>query len=223
MRTFVTGAGGFLGSHLVARLLVHGDAVAGTYPSGMAAPAGVEAYELDILDTAALHRAFHHFEPEIVVHLAGLAHVGASWQHREEYFRVNVEGTERLVEAAAGRPVVLASSAEVYGPVPEAEQPIEESRPLAPASPYAETKVAAEERVLAAGGRALRTFNLIGPGQSPSFALPSFARQLAAIARGEAPPVLRVGNLSARRDFVHVADGVEAYRLVAERGEAGGV
>ena len=68
-----------------------------------------------------------------------------------------------------------------------------------------------------------RSFNLVGPYQAPIFALPAFAAQLAAIARGEQDPVLRVGNLSARRDFVHVDDGAAAYRLLAEKGRPGEV
>ena len=68
-----------------------------------------------------------------------------------------------------------------------------------------------------------RSFNMIGPGQSPEFVLPSFASQLAAIAHGEREAVLRVGNLSARRDFVHVDDGAAAYHLLAETGKRGAV
>src|SRR5262249_39156198 len=68
----------------------------------------------------------------------------------------------------------------------------------------------------------VRAFNLVGPGQAPAFALPAFAAQLAAIRRGDQEPVLKVGNLSARRDFVHVDDGVAAFRLLAEKGEPGG-
>jgi GDP-4-dehydro-6-deoxy-D-mannose reductase len=68
-----------------------------------------------------------------------------------------------------------------------------------------------------------RSFNMIGAGQARNFALPSFAAQLAGIARGELEPVLKVGNLSARRDFVPVEDGVAAYRLLAEKGSPGGI
>ena len=158
-----------------------------------------------------------------MVHLAGLAHVGSSWKQIAEYFRINVLGTEAVLDAAGAAPVVLASSAEVYGAVPEAEQPIVETRPVAPASPYAMTKAAAERLVLRAGGIVARPFNMIGPGQAGSFALAAFASQLAAIAAGRQEPILAVGNLEARRDFLHVADGAAALALLAERGEPGGV
>jgi GDP-4-dehydro-6-deoxy-D-mannose reductase len=141
-----------------------------------------------------------------------------------DYFWVNLVGTENLLAAAAGRRVVIASSADVYGEVPAEKQPIAEDRPVSPRSPYALTK-AASERLAFAYGHAVvaRSFNMIGPGQSPDFVLPSFAIQLAAISRGKSESVLRVGNLTARRDFVHVDDGAEAYRLLAEKGELGAV
>ncbi len=166
-------------------------------------------------------RVVREADPDAVVHLAGLSHVGESWARMPEYFQVNVLGTENLLAAAAGRRVVVASSAEVYGAVPEAEQPIDERRDLAPQTPYALTKAAAERLALASGAVVTRSFTLVGPGQSTRFALPAFAAQLAAIARGEREAVLRVGNLSARRDFLHVDDGVESYRLLAESGRPG--
>jgi GDP-4-dehydro-6-deoxy-D-mannose reductase len=107
--------------------------------------------------------------------------------------------------------------------VPEGEQPLAEDRPVDPRSPYALTKAAAERLALQRGAVVARSFNLVGPGQSATFALPSFASQLAAIASGGAEPVLRVGNLSARRDFVHVDDGAAAFRILAERGHPGHV
>lgn len=221
MRVLVTGATGFVGTHLLSHLLARGDEVAGTFTGAHPEHSPIALHPIDALDEGAMARLVRELDPEAIVHLAGLAHVGASWEHPAEYYRVNVLGTESVLAAAAGRRVVLASSAEVYGPVPEAEQPIDEDRPLAPASPYAMTKACAERLVAPRGGIIARTFNLIGSGQSPKFALPAFARQLAAIASGKQEPVLKTGNLSARRDFLHVEDGVAAYRLLLEHGEPG--
>ncbi|HYL05969.1 MAG TPA: GDP-mannose 4,6-dehydratase [Thermoanaerobaculia bacterium] len=223
MHVLVTGVGGFVGSRLARLLLAHGERVSGTFFEETPAAEGVTLYEADLLDAAALAEAVRAAAPDAVVHLAGLTHVGESWNRIPEYFRVNVLGTENLLAAAAGRRVVVASSAEVYGVVPEAEQPIGEQRELAPRTPYAMTKAAAERLSLGRDAVVARSFNLVGPGQSARFALPAFAAQLAAIARGEREAVLRVGNLAARRDFVHVDDGIEAYRLLAERGQPGEV
>jgi GDP-4-dehydro-6-deoxy-D-mannose reductase len=226
MHAFVTGVAGFVGRRLARWLLAAGDRVSGTYlgePPVLDEDGRIELYPADLEDRQALEAAVAAAAPDVVIHLAGLAHVGASWGKIPSYYRVNVLGTEHVLAAAGGRPVVMASSAEVYGVVPEEEQPISESREAAPSTPYALTKAAAERLALAAGAVVVRSFNLVGPGQSATFALPAFAAQLAAIARGQAEPVLFVGNLSARRDFVHVDDGAAAYRLLAERGAAGEV
>jgi GDP-4-dehydro-6-deoxy-D-mannose reductase len=232
MRLLVTGIGGFVGSRLALYLAARGEDLAGTYigarPLLGAAP-GVELFEADLLDRASLERAIAASRPGAIVNLAGLSHVGESWSRMGEYFRTNVLGTELLLDAAravsggAGLPVVIASSAEVYGPVPEREQPILEERMPDPRTPYAMTKAASERIALQRGAIVARSFNMIGPGQAPSFALPAFAAQLAAIERGEKEPVLHVGNLSARRDFFHVDDGAAAYRLLAEKGEPGAI
>ncbi|MFL6294099.1 MAG: GDP-mannose 4,6-dehydratase [Thermoanaerobaculia bacterium] len=223
MHVLITGIGGFVGSRLARYLLARGDRVSGTYVDILPAFDGVELQEVDLLDAGALERAVRTASPDAIVNLAGLSHVGESWKRMGDYFRVNVLGTENLLAAAAGRPVVIASSAEVYGAVPAEEQPISEDRPVYPQSPYALTKAAAERLALARGAVVARSFNMIGAGQARSFALPSFAAQLAEIARGQREPVLKVGNLEARRDFVHVEDGAEAYRLLAEKGAPGGI
>jgi len=134
-----------------------------------------------------------------------------------------VLGTRNLLAVAREARVIVASSAEVYGSVPEDQQPIAESRELAPQSPYALTKAAVELLALPAGAIAVRSFNLVGPGQATEFALPTFAQQLALIHRGRQEPVLAVGNLAARRDFLHVDDALSAYVLLLERGEPGTV
>ncbi len=224
MRILVTGISGFVGRRLASLLVQRGDRVSGTYLAAhpRLALAGVELFEADVLDRHALEAAVRAAAPDAVLHLAGLSHVGESWRRMGDCFRVNVLGTENVLAAAGGRRVLLASSAEVYGCVPEAEQPLREDRPLDPRSPYALTKAAAERLAAAQGAVVVRSFNLVGPGQSAQFALPSFAAQLAAIASGAREGGLRVGNLEARRDFLHVEDGAEAYRLLVERGEPGG-
>jgi GDP-4-dehydro-6-deoxy-D-mannose reductase len=228
MRVLVTGVSGFVGQHLARALRARGHEVGGTYLDETGDLDGVELHPLDLAGPAetveaGLRSALAAFRPERIVHLAGLAHVGKSWQAMPSYFHVNLLGTEAVLAAAGRVPVVFASSAEVYGAVPEAEQPLAETRQPAPVSPYALTKAAAERLVLARRGVVVRPFNLIGPGQSRHFALPTFAHQLAAIEAAQQAPLLAVGNLEARRDFVHVGDGVEAMALLVESGEAGGI
>ena len=233
MHVLITGIAGFVGSRLARHLVARGDRVSGTYldvPPVFEGAAfdGIGLYEADVADRAAMERAVRAAGPDAIVNLAGLSHIGDSWdwQLMPGYFWVNVAGTENVMSvasAAGGLPVVIASSADVYGAVPEAEQPIRESRRIAPQTPYALTKAAAERLAVAQGAVIVRSFNLIGPEQSPKFAIPSWAAQLADIRKGKTEPVLEVGNLSTARDFVHVDDGAAAYRLLAEKGERGAV
>jgi GDP-4-dehydro-6-deoxy-D-mannose reductase len=185
------------------------------------------ADEVDILDAAALARAVADARPDAVYHLAGFAHVGQSWDRPGEVFRVNAEGTLNVLEAArlcpSGMPrVLLVSSSEVYGRVPP--EAVREEAPMRPVTPYAASKAAAEVLAVQAWlGRGVpvviaRPFNHTGPGQSADFAVPAFAHRIAEAADGG---VLRVGNLSARRDIIDVRDVVRAYRLLLERGSAG--
>ncbi len=222
MRALITGITGFVGSHLAHHLARHGWQVSGlaTGPS----PAGLEEFDvrqIDVADLAELASALSEIDPEAIFHLAGLAHVGLSWQRPGDYFRVNFGGTQNLLAAAGSRRVLFASSAEVYGQAKAEEQPLLESRPVEPRSPYAMTKACAELLVASNGGIVVRSFNATGPGQSRQFAMPSFAYQLAQIHLGRRSPTISVGDLSPRRDFLHIADAVEGYRLLAEKGQAG--
>jgi len=223
VRVLVTGSNGFLGRPLVARLEARGIEVEALALEPGPADFGPRFHAVDVRDRETVTALVAALDPDVVVHLAALSHVGASWQRIDEYYAANVVGTENVVAAAAGRRLLFSSSAEVYGLVPEEEQPIRETRAPAPRSPYALTKAVAERSALAAGAVVVRCFNLLGAGQAPSFALPSFAAQLAAIEAGVAEPVLRVGNLAARRDFVHVEDAVDGLVQLVERGESGGV
>lgn len=223
MRALVTGAHGFVGSHLVEHLSASGDEVLTLDRSG---DDPVDVTEPDAV-TAAIERA----RPDAVYHLAGWADVGASWQDPVGAFRVNAEGTLNVLLACRDLSVtrVLAvGSADVYGVVTPDALPLTESSVLRPTSPYAAGKAAAEQVALQAhlghGVPALRVrpFNHLGPGQSERFVAPALAARIARAERDEVDEIV-VGNLSARRDFTDVRDVVRAYRLLVEGGEPGEV
>jgi GDP-4-dehydro-6-deoxy-D-mannose reductase len=146
--------------------------------------------------------------------------------------RVNVLGTAEILAAARALPVsprvLVVSSAEVYGVVDPDRLPLDEDTPTAPASPYAASKLAAEAVALQAWrgyGQpviVVRPFNHIGPGQSPNFFVSALAKRIVEARRSGAES-LRVGTLTTRRDFTDVRDVVAAYRLLIEKGSAGGI
>lgn len=218
MRVLVTGSKGFVGKHLIAHLEQSGDEVHGI------------DREHDVTSVTSMREVFEDLRPEVTYHLAALTHVGESWQHASEFTRVNVVGTQRVLDAAyAAVPTsvtVIVSSAEVYGVVREEDQPLRESFRVAPANPYSSSKVEAE-RVAHEAGRArgqrvivARPFNHLGPGQATTFVVPALvSRLLDARERGENE--ILVGDLSTRRDFSDVRDVVRAYRLLALLGRAG--
>lgn len=220
MRALVTGAKGFVGVWLTAHLLEQGDDVIGI------------DREVDITDGAAVKDAVATAAAEAIYHLAARANVGESWVEPEDVLQVNAVGTLHLLEAArAGTTVprvLLISSAEVYGSVDEAQLPVTEDTPLAPVTPYAASKVAAEylgvQAHLAHGLPVVRVrpFNHVGPGQSPGFVVPALASRIAEAARA-GTPTIAVGNLGARRDLTDVRDIVRAYRMIMASGTPGEV
>jgi len=220
VRALVTGARGFVGTWLTAHLVESGDDVVAI------------DHEVDITDGEAVRSAVVGAAPEVVYHLAALTNVGRSWTDPAEVLRVNATGTLYVLEAARACPhpprVLLTSSAEVYGAVPQELLPVTEDAPLAPITPYAASKVAAEylglQSYLAYGLPVLRTrpFNHVGPGQSAAFVVSALAERIVEARRRGADSMV-VGNLTARRDLTDVRDVVRAYRLLAERGMAGEV
>jgi len=234
MRVFVTGAEGFVGGHLLEHLVAAGDEVGGTALSadllGEHIPEGVTVRECDITQPSVIGQIVSDFSPGAIVHLAAVSSVAQSRRMPELTARVNVVGTVNLLEAASasGRPRTLViSSSEVYGPVAEDECPVSEEHPVNPQSLYATSKLCAEmfARHYVQARKLpvviLRPFNHTGPRQSPLFVCSSFARQIAMIEAGRSEPVLKVGNLEARRDFLDVRDVVRAYRLALQSGDEG--
>jgi GDP-4-dehydro-6-deoxy-D-mannose reductase len=233
----VTGAGGFVGGHLVELVRreapdtsVHG-VVLPHGSLGWSSSQGARIHEADLDDPAAAAAVIEEVRPEGIVHLAGQSSVHQSWLDPGGTLRTNVLGIVHLLDAArsaALRPAVLVvGSAEEYGAVADAELPIREDAPLRPASPYAVSKVAQGALALLygpSGGMRVvltRTFHHTGPGRGEAFAESSFARQIAEIEHGLRPPVIEVGNLDALRDFTDVRDVVRAYLLLLEKGEPG--
>ncbi len=162
-------------------------------------------------------------------HLAAQSDVGRSWTAADETFAINLDGTRSVLEAARAASVarvLSVTSADIYGLVGSDDLPLSESAPLRPVSPYAASKAAADMVCLQAylgyglGVLRIRSFNHLGPGQSPQFVAPAVAAQIAANERSGEDQI-RVGNLEPRRDFTDVRDVVRAYRLLAEHGTPG--
>jgi GDP-4-dehydro-6-deoxy-D-mannose reductase len=232
----VTGAGGFVGGHLLELVRREAPAtrvygVVQPHGSSRVAARGVRILEADLDDPQAATAAVAEARPDAIVHLAGQSSVQQSWLDPGGTLRTNVLGIVHLLDAARhsglAPAVLVVGSAEEYGPVPESGLPIRETAPLQPASPYAVSKVAQGALAVlygSTGGMRVvltRTFHHTGPGRGEAFAESSFARQIAEIECGLRAPVIEVGNLDAVRDFTDVRDVVRAYRLLLEKGEAG--
>jgi len=227
----VTGAAGFVGSHLLDALRQQNTPVVAWRRPGRPPAhsiADVRWMEVDLLDRPAVTSALGEIKPTAVYHLAGAAHVAESWKHVRETFEGNVLATHYLFEGLRSHAltprVLIACSAHVYAPQP---RPLREDDDLKPASPYATSKLAAEMLAIRAWtDDALptliaRAFNHVGPRQDPSYVAPGVAKQIALIESRRCEPVLTVGNLEPRRDLTDVRDTVRAYIAMMERAQPG--
>lgn len=219
----VTGAAGFVGTYLLELLAAEEPEVVGWHRPGTApsAVAGVRWASVELLDAAQVAREVAALRPAAVYHLAGSAHVADSWSHTRETFEGNVQATHHLLQGLGGARlsprVLISGSATVYAPD---ASPLTEASALGPGSPYATSKLA-QEMVGAQAWREqgipvllARSFNHVGPRQTPAYVAPSIARQIALIERGDLPPVLKMGNLDPERDVMDVRDTVRAYRAM---------
>jgi UDP-glucuronate 4-epimerase len=238
MRVLVTGAAGFIGSHLSERLIARGDEVVGLdnfdafYPravkernlAALLASPRFSLVEGDVRAPDDLARAFAT-RPDAVVHLAALAGVRPSLADPARYADVNVLGTVRLTEASRAHGVrrfVFASSSSVYGL--DSEPPFKESDPcLKPLSPYASTKRAGELGLFAAHHlydldvTCLRFFTVYGPRQRPDLAIHKFARLILA-----GKPIELYGDGSTSRDYTWIDDVIDGVvASLDETGETG--
>ncbi|MHB0914998.1 MAG: GDP-mannose 4,6-dehydratase [Thermoleophilia bacterium] len=241
MKILVTGIAGFAGGHLAQYLSgIDGCEVVGlSLPepvdrfSGLFAGEPPRVYYDDITDAARLGAILADEQPDAVMHLAAHAQVAGAWKQARQVMENNAVATQVLMQAirdhCPGARVMLVGSGDVYGHVGEEDLPLPESRTPRPNNPYSVSKVAQEFIALqyhyAFGMEVVvaRPFNHIGPRQVGDFITPSVARQLAEIEAGSRDPVIAVGNLDSRRDFLDVRDVIRAYYAILDRGKPGEV
>ncbi len=218
-RALITGLRGFTGHYMARELVDAGYRVFGTAMPGYAA--GPDIYPVDLSDRAAVAAMVEQVQPDVVVHLAGIAFVGHG--DAEQIYRVNVAGTRNLLEALAAVPhrpsaVLLASSANIYG---NASVPfIDENVAPAPANDYAVSKLAMEYMARLWMDRLpiviARPFNYTGRGQGENFLLPKIVAHF----RRKAPQI-ELGNLAIARDFSDVRMVAYSYRRLLAAAPAG--
>jgi GDP-4-dehydro-6-deoxy-D-mannose reductase len=233
MRALVTGGTGFIGTYMAAYLAGQGFEVTATHlprlaPNSPTTSKGVQHRPLDVTDRAQVTRVVAETQPDVIYHFAGQAFVIPSWEDPVGTFATNLTGTLHLLEEVRHHfprtRFAFAGSGTEYGDPPHI--PTAEDSPLRPTSPYASSKAAADLlcyqyfRSFDLPVFRYRIFGTTGPGKRGD-STNDFASQIAALERGPAPRLLRVGNLDKQRDIQDVRDAVRAMVTVVEKGAPG--
>ncbi len=235
----ITGINGFVGSHLAEYVLNNklGNVIGlnrdfNTSIENIAQIKNkIELVECDITDSHRVESVVKETKPELVFHLAAQSFVPASWNSPVETMNTNVLGSVNLFEAvrkfSPESVLQIACSSEEYGFVKETELPITEEQPLRPLSPYGVSKVSMDllgyQYFKSYGLKVVRTraFNHTGPRRGEVFVVSDWSKQIAEIEAGKRKPLIKVGNLETKRDFLDVRDVVEAYYLATQKCDAG--
>ena len=239
MRVLMTGIAGFAGSHL-AEYLLGDDVRVPIELHGVIHRHDTRIHHLanrmvlhrgDLRNALWVNDLIEEVRPDVALHLAAWSDVGGSWEQPWTVYELNIQCQLNLLEGLrrchpACRTLIVTSN-EAYGLVHAEDLPIGEETPFRPNNPYGVSKCTQDLMALQYWQShrlptlRVRSFNHIGPGQSDAFVASAFARQLAEIEAGLRPPVVKVGNLEAERDFTDVRDVVRAYWLLAQQGEPG--
>ena len=237
----VTGITGFAGSYLAEYLLsTKKYSVSGTYllkeslRNVDAIKNRLHLVKIDLSNAKNVSDIINDISPSVIFHLAALTSPADSFRNPTETLTNNISLQINLMEAVRKNNlldtrILIVSSGEIYGVVKKEDLPIDEETPLNPTNPYSVSKIAQDflglTYFLSYNLKIVRVrpFNHIGPRQSPQFVVSSFAKQIAEIEKGKRKPILKVGNLEARRDFTDVKDMVRAYAAALEKGKIGDV
>jgi len=239
MKALITGISGFAGSHLAEFLIDKGYELFGTFydKSTFSNLNGfidkIRLFECDIRNYNDLKQITKKVQPNEIYHLAAISFIPTSFENPKLTFDTNLYGTLNLYESVKelkiSPKILFVGSADEYGLIKESDLPIKEDCPLKPVNPYSISKVSADFlsyfyfRNYNLNIIRVRPFNHIGPRQSPEFVCSNFAKQIAEIEKGLKEPIIKVGNLEAKRDFTDVRDMMRAYWIAIQSGEIGEV
>lgn len=233
-KILITGVSGFVGNYLAREILeVPGNDILGTVNTSENSDliGRIRQEKIDLKDTASVKSLISEFKPDVVFHLAALTSAKDSFDNPGTTLTDNILMEINVLEALRKNDLldtktIIISSSEIYGLVNAANIPINEETPLNPTNPYAVSKIAQDYLALQYFISykmkiiRMRPFNHFGPGQSPNFVIPAFAKQIAEIEKGKLDEI-KVGNLQSKKDFTDVKDIVKGYVLASEKGKDG--
>lgn len=222
-KVLIFGIGGFVGKYLAQEFVQNGYMIFGSDKVKNGLSEEIHFFSADLLDANQVEKVISNVLPDMIINLAAISSVGASWGIPQLTMSVNVIGALNILEAARKQntspKVMFIGSSEEYA---YSDKPINEETKLNANNPYGISKMAQEKFATVYRERynmqiyCVRPFNHTGVGQKDNFVLPSFCKQVAEIEKSGKPGIIKVGNLQAERDFCDVRDIVKAYRMIIE-------
>lgn len=233
MRALIIGGAGFVGNYLIEHLYkdCHWDVAVTKLENEVIEQDYVDQYNIDILNQQAISELLNKVQPDCIFHLAAQSSVALSWKNPSLTIDVNIKGSINVLDSVRelnyNPKILLIGSGEEYGHILPGETPISETNHTRPGNVYAATKACQNMlgKIYSDAYQMdvvmVRAFNHIGPKQSPIFVVSDFCKQVVEIEKGIKEPIIKVGNLSAKRDFTDVRDVVKSYSLLMQHGVAG--